>query len=218
MPDLNLLVAHAEQASWGARKPVAALVARAGAVQVTTPEENDAAGQVAREVKAENIRLTDRQMELTRPLTDAAATVRDTFRPLLKDLGDAEEHLKGVMLAFRNAEKARVGREMAEAESRMARALEEGRVTDAEVEMADMALIPEVSRPPAGTGMTARWKGEVVDMEALLRAIKEGELPMEAIKPQQAVINGYARMKRVEGTFAGIRVSRDESIAVSGRK
>ena len=218
MPDLNLLVAHAEQASWGARKPVAALVARAGAVQVTTPEENDAAGQVAREVKAENIRLTDRQMELTRPLTDAAATVRDTFRPLLKDLGDAEEHLKGVMLAFRNAEKARVGREMAEAESRMARALEEGRVTDAEVEMADMALIPEVSRPPAGTGMTARWKGEVVDMEALLRAIKEGELPMEAIKPQQAVINGYARMKRVEGTFAGILVSRDESVSVSGRR
>ena len=133
-------------------------------------------------------------------------------------LNDAEQAIKGQMHAFVLSERARVGREMAEAESRMARALEEGRVTDAEVEMADMALIPEVSRPPAGTGMTARWKGEVVDMKALCRAILEGALPPEALKPQPAVINGYARDRRVEGTFYGIKVTRDESVSVSGKR
>ena len=196
----------------------ALLVEAAGQVAVETAEDNEKAARLARQVKALLLSIDERRKEAIRPSREFIEQTNAAFKPVTDSLLEAEQHLKGVLHAFVLSERARVGREMAEAESRMARALEEGRVTDAEVEMADMALIPEVSRPPAGTGMTARWKGEVVDMEALLRAIKEGELPMEAIKPQQAVINGYARMKRVEGTFAGIRVSRDESVSVSGKR
>ena len=201
-----------------ARAAASPLVARAGQVTVETEEDNQRAAQVAREVKALLLAIEERRKELLRPSREFIEQTNAAFKPITDSLLEAEQHLKGVLHAFVLSERARVGREMAEAESRMARALEEGRVTDAEVEMADMALIPEVSRPPAGTGMTARWKGEVVDMEALCRAILEGALPPEALKPQPAVINGYARDKRVEGTFYGIKVTRDESIAVSGKR
>jgi len=201
-----------------ARAAASPLVARAGQVTVETEEDNQRAAQVAREVKALLLAIEERRKELLRPSREFIEQTNAAFKPITDSLLEAEQHLKGVLHAFVLSERARVGREMAEAESRMARALEEGRVTDAEVEMADMALIPEVSRPPAGTGMTARWKGEVVDMEALCRAILEGALPPEALKPQPAVINGYARDKRVEGTFYGIRVTRDESVSVSGKR
>lgn len=196
----------------------APLVEAAGQVTVETAEDNEKAARLARQVKALLLSIDERRKEAIRPSREFIEQTNAAFKPVTDSLLEAEQHLKGVLHAFVLSERARVGREMAEAESRMARALEEGRVTDAEVEMADMALIPEVSRPPAGTGMTARWKGEVVDMKALCRAILEGALPPEALKPQPAVINGYARDKRVEGTFYGIKVTRDESIAVSGRK
>ena len=201
-----------------ARNDAAPLVARAGQVTVETEEDNQRAAQVARQVKALLLNVDERRKELIRPAREFIEDTNGRFKPIVESLEEAEQHLKGVLHAFVLSERARVGREMAEAESRMARALEEGRVTDAEVEMADMALIPEVSRPPAGSGMTARWKGEVVDMKALCRAILEGALPPEALKPQPAVINGYARDKRVEGTFYGIKVSRDESVSVSGKR
>lgn len=195
----------------------AALVERAGHLSITSADENEIAAQMLREVKGIRVRLDEERKQITRPLDEAKARVMDAWKEADKPYAEAEQHLKGLMHAFVIEERARVARETAEAEARMARAFEEGRVTDAEVEMADIATIPEIARPPAGTGLTARWKGEVVDVMALCRAVLEGALPPQVIKPNQVVVNGFARDQRVPGTFHGIRVSRDESISVSAR-
>ena len=54
----------------------------AGAVQVTSAEENEVAGQVAVAVKSETVRLTEARLSLTRPLDEAKVAIMDTFRML----------------------------------------------------------------------------------------------------------------------------------------
>lgn len=190
------------------------LVEQAGRVEVLTFEDNQRAAYLAREIKTAIEDVKARRMEITRPMREAIDRAIEQEKAVTVPLQEALDHLRGEMARFDRAEQERVLREQAEAEARLARALEEGRATDADEALTDLATIPEPSRMPAGVSRTAHWKGEVEDMTQVLAAILRGDLPMSVVMPNPTGLNTYARGMRKVGVFNGIRITDNRGIGV----
>ena len=202
---------------------VAQLVERVGVLEVTTATENDAAAAVLGEIKGRAKDMDALRRSMTRPLDESKKAIMELFRPIVEQLGEAEQHVKGAMIGFHQQEERRLAEERAAVEverQRLAdeasRAMDEGRVADAVVAAEDSLTVPEPPKAPArakGTSTQTTWRAEVVDLPALVLAIATGDAPISLIKPDQSTIDALARATKQEGVvFPGVRFSKEVSM------
>ena len=206
------------------RALVSALVERAGTVTVTDAASNTEAARLLSLVKGHAKELTEHRFSMTRPLDNAKAQIIELFRPVLQDLTDAEQHIKGAMLDFDRAERQRIAAERAAAEAERRRleeeamqALDEGRIEEAAAAAADsMAVVAPAQAPvrARGTSVGELWRGEVTDLEALVKAIAAGAAPLSLVQADQSAINAFAKATKQEGeALPGVRFWRESSLS-----
>jgi|GEM_PF-4849848 len=78
-------------------------------------------------------------------------------------------------------------------------------------------IVGTVAKAVAGVGTTETWKGDVVDLFALVVAVAEKRAPIEILAPVQKVVNDVAKGVRSEGIVNGIRVWKEKGLRVGGK-
>ena len=80
---------------------------------------------------------------------------------------------------------------------------------------------PHVAAPPPpkleGISIRNIIKFEVTDLRALVKAVAAGQVPIEAIKPNDVVIGAQARSLRLSLRWPGVRVWAEDSVAAGRR-
>jgi hypothetical protein len=188
-----------------------------GRFHVTSREEYEEAARIAREVQTRIKDAEEQRQHITRPLIEARDRAIAAERAITGPLKEVLDYLKGEMGLFDRAERERVEQEQADAEARLSRAMEEGRLTDADEALTDLTLIPEPMRKPAGIGRSVSWSAEVEDIDQVLAAVLRGDLPKSIIQPSPSGLLAYARQQKVEGSSHGVRVIKTGGVSV-GRK
>ena len=216
-PDVSMLARERQQ--------VSALMSAIGTLSVTNDTENAAAGEQLREVKSRQGQLDSMRKAMTRPLDHSKSLIMDLFRPVLDDLGEAEQHIKGLMVGYRIQEEQRIAHERAAAEAER-RALEAEAMRQAEagkyVEAIDAKRQSEqVAKPrpikrPAGTSVVSRWKAEVEDFDALVLAVATGEAPSGLLKPDQQALDALARATKGDSSIEGVRFVEEKGMSTRG--
>jgi hypothetical protein len=83
------------------------------------------------------------------------------------------------------------------------------------------AFIPVVPPPPApklsGVSIRKVAKFEVVNFRALVQAVAAGQVPIEALQPNDTVIGQQARSLRTSLRWPGVRVWEEDSVAAGRR-
>lgn len=96
----------------------------------------------------------------------------------------------------------------------------EARHVAATVEPETVPTVPAVQVPekPKAAGVSYRdnYKAEVVDLDALLCAIVEGQAPKSLIKIDQAKLNQLAKSLRDELRYPGVKVTNERVVAAGG--
>ncbi|MCR4341908.1 MAG: hypothetical protein NUW01_18685 [Gemmatimonadaceae bacterium] len=205
------------------RERVALVFRRAGSVEVRTAEDNADAAKILEEIKGRARDMEALRKSMTRPIMDAKLRIDNLFRPIEEQLADAEQHVKGAMLAFHRQEQRRLDAERAAAEAERRRleaeaskAAQEGRLADAAAAAEESFAVPEPPRAPvraAGTGVLTTWHAEVVDIQALLLAVATGEAPIGLVKADEQALNALARATKIEGIgVPGVRFYKQDSM------
>lgn len=195
-----------------------ALTAQAELITITDQETFAAAGVFLRTIK-DYLRRVD---EVTEPVVKAALAAhraavaqRDGLKaPAL----EAEAAVKRKMAAFE--QEARRQRALAEA-----RAAEEARVA-AEIARRDGVPMTAPTVTPAkaveipkaaGVSFASRWVASVVDMKALVKAVADGKVMMDALQPNLAFLNDLARTQKDKLAIPGVTVTEERGARASSR-
>ena len=149
------------------------------------------------------------------PVTEAKGIVRseiESYNEIQRDIRAARERA-----AQEEAQRKAETEQIAKAASLEAQGHRElaAQVLDAPVVVPVIAL-PTVKEEVRGATFVEVWHAEVLDMNALLRAILSGAAPMEAIMPNDKIINNLAKMKGAV-QWAGVRVWSTQDLRASGR-
>lgn len=182
----------------------------------------EAAVYLREQVKPALKRLKAFREAILAPMRATLATQRDTLDGMAAPLTEAETVLKAGMLAWEEAESARIAKEeaaaLAEAEeaARVEQAAEAQAVRDmgdeeaaTEIEELEIAVVPPVverTTRPVGIGMTLRWDAKVVDIKALCAAVAAGEVPINAVQPNMPVLRDMARKQKTDACWPGVEV------------
>ena len=126
----------------------------------------------------------------------------------------------------RREEEERIRKEMEKRaeEEALAAAIEAedaGDLAEAEAIINTPVFVPHVSAPPPpkleGISIRNIIKFEVTDLRALVKAVAAGQVPIEAIKPNDVVIGAQARSLRLSLHWPGVRVWAEDSVAAGRR-
>lgn len=145
--------------------------------KVTNAEELVEADDYLSQVVRERDALVAKRQELVKPFKTLVSTVEETFRPFVKDLTSAEEHLKKEIGAYRLAQQ----REAEAAREAAAVALE----TTGKVDVQAIERANALTEPDAGRS-TTRYVWEV-------KRINPDLLPDEYWAPDRAKIEAIAK-------------------------
>lgn len=124
-------------------------------------------------------------------------------------------------------EEARLAREAVEEQERAALAeaalLENaGMPEEADAVIEDAVTTPAPmpavrQRRAAGVSVPKRWKGRVLNMKALAKAVAEGRVPANALKPNESAINQAANAARGDLQWPGVETYPESHVRVTGR-
>jgi hypothetical protein len=82
-------------------------------------------------------------------------------------------------------------------------------------------FVPTVAPPPppklSGVSIRKVVKFEVTDLRALVKAVAAGQVPIEALQPNDVVIGAQARSLRGSLRWPGVRVWEEDSVAAGRR-
>ncbi len=200
--------------------------------EISTPELAVAAADDLKAVKALAKQLEQKRTAITGPINQALREVNALFKPAKEWLSQAEQLLKGKLLAYQN-EQDRIARELqAEADAlakkeqekldrRAAKAEAKGKAEKAEAlrRVAETTTAPVIeSAAPKLSGIATRetWKAEVTDKALLLKHIvneRPDLLPLVEIN--QSALNAQARSLKNELDLPGVEVKKETSLAAS---
>ena len=68
----------------------------------------------------------------------------------------------------------------------------------------------------AGASQRTGWKFEVTDLQALVKAVAEGKVPIGAIKADEVFLGQMARAMKANMKWPGVRVYSEQSVAMRG--
>ena len=74
------------------------------------------------------------------------------------------------------------------------------------------SAVPKISGASQRTG----WKFEVTDLQALVKAVAEGKVPIGAIKADEVFLGQMARAMKANMKWPGVRVYSEQSVAMRG--
>lgn len=230
----DTLMVQAEAEARGVEEETRALLVSAEQLEITTQPQYVASAGLLKRIKTKAQELDELRRSMTRPLDEAKSRIMALFRPATDQLAQAEAALKGAMLTFtREEERKRLIleaelREKAakEAERLMARAQrarDKGQDDKAVAleDMADMVPVPIIaSQAPLVSGVAARqtWRAEVTDLQALAKAVGEGQVPMTLLLPNMTVLNSLARSLKKELSIPGVKAVTGEILVARGEK
>ena len=193
------------------------IVSRVGAYSIATPEAYEDAALQLRNIKRMTAALDEKRKTATRPMDEAKAVVMGWYRPLLEDLKDSEEQLKGLMLEWQDEQARLLDEERASLEAAASRAYEEGRETDAVVALEERDMVPLKVQRAAGTSTQVRWSARVVDIDQLIVAVASGAMPRNLLQVNQPAVDALARATKEATTQHGVEFFATRSIAASAR-
>ena len=220
----NLITSEAQEAADTAEKTLQSFTN----YQIATVEDAENAAGDLINIKKQHKDLEAQRVKLKKPILESAKGIDDFFRAPLKFLKDAEAAIKSPLLAFQQLqekkrreaqavldEKARKERE--KLEKRAAKAAESGKEEKAEAlqTQAAMVVTPVIQEQssPAGISKRVTWSAEVVDADALLQAVLDGEVPRAVLKIDMAFLNTQARALKKEFNYAGVKAKATAALA-----
>ncbi|HAZ61055.1 MAG TPA: hypothetical protein DCY89_05720 [Gammaproteobacteria bacterium] len=200
------------------------------AMQIDSDLMYEVGGEELRAVKARMSDLDAQRKSITRPLDDAKKAVMDMFRRPLAMLEQAEQSLKGKLLAWSAEQERRRREEQAERE-RVARlererlALEAKRLAAAgraaaaeevaqQAQQVVAATVPEAEAPrAAGIATVERWTFEVTDMAALVAYVAAHPGYLYLLEANQAELRKLVQTRKGGMALPGVRAYTTQHIA-----
>jgi hypothetical protein len=166
--------------------------------------------------------------ELLLSIKDLRKQIADTFDPIIRK---AHEAHKAAVGAKKDAEAPLVQAEgivkpaISGYMAALAAAIEaeDAGASPEEVQAiveAPVYVPPPVAPPPpklSGVSIRKVVKFEVTDLRALIKAIAAGQVPIEAVKPNDVVIGAQARSLRTSLRWPGVKVWEEPSVAAGRR-
>ena len=173
--------------------------------KIESGEDVELATQVLKEIKALLGQLTEDRMTVVRPLREAIKNLDSLIKPSIDVLKDLQTHLKDNLRDYMAIEEARTQKQ-----------LEDIRENSETMQLGELqeALV-EVSRPQAThqhLSTAANWRAEVVDLEAVVRAVAAGDLPADILKIDLPKAHKFARSVREAREIHGLRIKNNVSI------
>ena len=155
---------------------------------IATKGDFDAGADLLHQVKETKNFLTSRKEEITRPLMNALASVRDFFKPFESAYAEAEKTIKAKMLAYQVAEEERIEKE----KERIAKRIDKGTM---KAETAINKLENLGSANTAASGAVGKVTTRTLTK---IRIINETLIPREYMSPNLPLITEAILRKGVE--------------------
>jgi len=205
-------------------------------ITITDDEENGMAINTLSKIKQFGKEVESARTETVKPLNDLVKRVNNMYKPITESLSKSETVIKGKMLVFSNEkerirreEEAKRQREFEEAKKKAeAERIEAQRKADAEAKKnktAPVIVEQKFVEPPAplmqeksvrsSEGMATvqkSWKGEVSNPMDILKGIIAGNISITVIEFKPSELNNFAKAKKVEGVFDGIKVFEHQTV------
>lgn len=216
-----------------------AISQQATALVITSEPEYLAAAETVKELKARAKAIEEKRIELTAPLNQSLRRINELFKTPHATILAAVDRIGRAMIGYQDAQRRakqeaeRLAQEAARKEQqriealameRAARAEAKGDTAKAEaildaipfVVPPQVVAVPEVPKI-AGLAPRSYWKAEVVDFAALVTACASGDVPLEAVLPNEKLLGQTARALKGALRWPGVRVYEDRGLAGTGR-
>jgi hypothetical protein len=209
------------------------------ALAITSEPEYIAAAETVKELKARARAIEEKRIELTAPLNQSLKRINELFKVPHATILAAVDRIGRAMIGYQDVQRRarmeaeRVAREAAQKEQRRLDALAMERASRAEkkgdlakaeaiLEAVPVVVPPPVVAvpdPPAVKGLTTKsyWRHEVTDFAALVTACAAGEVPLEALLPNDKLLGQTARALKTAMRWPGVRVIEEKQLAGTGR-
>lgn len=205
-------------------------------ITITDDEENGMAINTLSKIKQFGKEVESARTETVKPLNDLTKRVNAMYKPITESLSKSETVIKGKMLTFSNEkertrreEEAKRQREFEEAKRKAEQErIEAQKKADAEAKKnktVPVIVEQKFVEPPAplmqektvrasegSTSIVKSWKGEALNEIAILKGIIEGRISISVVEFKTMELNNFAKAKKVEGVFDGIRVYEHQNI------
>lgn len=155
---------------------------------VASQDDFSKGADLLRQVKDVKKFLTDKKEEITRPLMQALASVRDLFKPLEGAYADAEKTIKAKMLAYQEEEETRIAKE----KERIANRVEKGTMR-ADTAAGKLENLGDVATSVSGS--IGKVNTRVLTK---VRVIDESIVPREYLSPNLTLIAEAVLRKGIE--------------------
>jgi hypothetical protein len=142
----------------------------------------------------------------------AVGAKKDAEAPLVQAEGIVKPAISGYMAECERKRREEEDRQRKEAEKRA-----EELALAAAIEAEDAGASPEEVQAIVEAPVYVPPKFEVTDLRALVKAIAAGQVPIEAVKPNDVVIGAQARSLRTSLRWPGVRVWEEDSVAAGRR-
>lgn len=206
-------------------------------ISITDDEENAMAVNTLSNIKSFAKEVESARTETVKPLNDLVKRVNGMYKPITDSLTKSESVIKAKMITFSN-EKERIRRE--EEAKRQREFEEQKRQAQKEYEEAQKKAAAEAKKtgtapvvveqkivePPkplmvektvkSSDGQTTiikSWKAEVSNPMEILKAILDGRVSVSVIEFKASELNNFAKAKKVEGVFDGIKVYEHQTVS-----
>lgn len=205
-------------------------------IEISTDEENGMAVNTLSKIKSFGKEVESARTDNVKPVNDLVKYINGIFKPISESLEASERKIKDKMLTFakekeriRREEEAKRQREFEEAKRKaeqeyqeaQKKALEEAEKTGATpvvveqtiVEPPKPLMVEKTVRSEAGAITIKKiWTGEIADKMEILKGIIAGNVSISAIDFKQSELNNFAKAKKVDGIFYGIKVYQKEDV------
>lgn len=216
------------------RTGVSAIVTQADGIAISDQQDYQGAAEFLRTCKTMEKRVKDTFDEPVKKAHEAHKAITTVRAQLLDPISQAEKIVKRKMAGFVEEQERIAAEERRRAEAEARKAEEDRRLREAaELEArGDSAaaeeaisapivvpvIVPETVKPLAeGTSTRKKYRAEVVDPAALIRAVADGKAMAGLVIPNQQALDKLADSMKETLAIPGVRVVSETIVSARGR-
>ena len=182
------------------------------------------ASDMLKQIKLKKNEFDEMRKTLKKPINEAAKAIEDFFRAPIGFLGQAETTFKTNILKYQK-EHERLARDIREKNMITSKELSDNAIEAlkandyeryAEITLQMSNVESTTLTPVKAKGMQFRdnWKGRVTDMNVLLLAIIDKQVPITVLKVDESTLNQLARSLKNTVSYPGIEFYNDRIVSV----